>query len=410
MSLHAQLPDVRHDNLADSLDWTAGRLALAMPVVPVTMTCAEVFEWFNRRPLQVAAAIVDELNGVVGIANRLRFFARYAQPYHPELYGKRSITSLGNTNPLIVDEHVAVTELASMITIDWPDSLRECFVVTREGRYFGIGTSEALVRCKLEILQAREAQLKSAVLSAHTASRAKSTFLALMSHELRTPLNAIIGFSEVLSTELLGPIGSQRYREYATDIHGAGNHLLALINDILDLSKAEAGKLDLYPEPVDVPAAFRDCIKLVARRAAQQGLQLVVEAPEDLPMLLADALRLKQILLNLLSNAIKFTPSGGQIEARAELGPENTFLISIRDTGIGMAPEMIPAAFEAFRQVGAASGRTMEGTGLGLSLVKLLTEQHGGEVSIQSALDKGTNVVLRFPSSRTLFQQDRIRA
>src|SRR5262249_23182126 len=161
--------------------------------------------------------------------------------------------------------------------------------------------------------QAREKQLAAALADAEAANRAKSSFLALMSHELRTPLNAIIGFSEVLSSELFGPHAVPRYRDYSTDIHGAGKHLLALINDILDLSKYEAGKMDLKCEPFAVGELFRDCQRLIAVRAQESGIDVLLDTPADLPQLDADRRRVKQILLNLLSNAIKFTPAGGHV-------------------------------------------------------------------------------------------------
>jgi two-component system cell cycle sensor histidine kinase PleC len=383
--------------------WTAGALASPMPIVHTSKTCSEVFDWFTANSTQPAAAVVDNENRVIGIANRLRFLARYAQRFAPELYGKCSIMKLANARPLIIDENVSVLDLATTLTLEYPDALRECFVVTRAGRYLGIGTSEALVRCKMEILGARENELKSALLIATDASKTKSHFLALMSHELRTPLNAIIGFSEILAAQMYGPLGADRYREYACDIHGAGRHLLALINDILDLSKAEAGKLDLHLEAIDVATLIADCVRLTSERAREQSVQVAVRAAPDLPALHADALRVKQVILNLLTNAIKFTLAGGDVEVAAEIGREGEFLLSVRDTGIGMAPESIPVALEPFRQIASPFTRNVEGTGLGLSLVKVLTEQHGGEIAIESAPSQGTMVRLRFPASRTLW-------
>jgi two-component system cell cycle sensor histidine kinase PleC len=385
-----------------SPEWSAGALALPMPPFPSTMTCLEAFDWFSTHTDQPAAAIVDASQQVVGIVNRVRFLARYAQRYVPELYGKQSILKLGNPKPMVVDEHLLVFELAQTLSQEWPDALRECFVVTSEGRYLGIGTSEALVRCKVEILTVRENELKSALLSATDASTTKSHFLALMSHELRTPLNAIIGFSEVLTREMFGPLGGDRYRDYANDIHEAGRHLLALINDILDVSKAEAGKLELTPEELDIAALFADCIRLTAGRAKDQQVHCHVRLPADLPALYADALRIKQVILNLLTNAIKFTPAGGHVTISAETGGDGGIIMCVEDTGIGMAPEMIPVALEPFRQIASPFSRNTEGTGLGLSLVKLLTEQHNGTLSIESAEGKGTKVRLQFPPSLTM--------
>jgi two-component system cell cycle sensor histidine kinase PleC len=383
--------------------WVAGALASPLPTFPSNKTCSDVFDWFTANSTHPAIAVVDDGGHVVAIANRLRFLARYAQRYAPELYGKSSITKLANTRPLIVDENTPVMELAAKLTIEWPDALRECFVVTRGGIYLGIGTSEGLVRCKMEILAARESELRSALLSATDANKTKSHFLALMSHELRTPLNAIIGFSEVLAGELYGPLGEDRYREYATDIHGAGRHLLALINDILDLSKAEAGKLDLHEEDIDIAALIADCVRLTAERAREQGVETAVRAAPALPLLHADALRIKQIVLNLLTNAIKFTPSGGSVDITAQIEQRGEFVIGVRDTGIGIAPEMIPIALQPFRQIASPFTRNVEGTGLGLYLVKLLTEQHGGSIALESTPGVGTLVHLRFPAARAVW-------
>ncbi|MEI9992269.1 MAG: ATP-binding protein [Rhizomicrobium sp.] len=394
----------------DSSSWTAGHLAIAMPTFQASTTCGQVFEWFNDQREQVAAAIVDEEGAVKGIVNRLRFLARYAQPFIPELYSKRSILELANRRPLAVDEQVKLTELGKMLTLDWPDALRECFVVTRGERYLGIGTCEALVSGKLNLLQTREAQLACALADAEAANRAKSSFLALMSHELRTPLNAIIGFSEVLASELFGPHGVARYRDYSADIHGAGKHLLALINDILDLSKFEAGKMDLQCEPFAVEALFRDCRRMVAVRAQESGIEVVLDVAPGLPELDADRRRVKQILLNLLSNAIKFTPSGGHVRLGAAPTADGGICLCVRDTGIGMTAEQIPMALEPFRQIDSPLSRSQEGTGLGLSLVKALTELHNGTLGIESAVNEGTLISVTFPPARSVTAAQRTAA
>jgi two-component system cell cycle sensor histidine kinase PleC len=219
-----------------------------------------------------------------------------------------------------------------------------------------------------------------------------------MSHELRTPLNAIIGFSEIIGTETLGA-NSPRYREYANDICSAGTHLLSLINDILDLSKVEAGKLDLHCETVDLPALIKDCVRLMRERAVQQNLQIAIRI-DAVPAMLIDRLRVKQILLNLLSNAIKFTPEGGFISVEAGYDASGGVVIHVRDTGIGIAPDMIALVFEPFRQVDSALARKFDGTGLGLTLVKKLIQLHDGEVWIESTVCKGTSVFVSFPASR----------
>ena len=384
-------------------DWRARDLALALPAFETSTTCGQAFDFFKENRDQVAAAVVEDNGKVVGIANRLRFLARYAQPYVPELYSKKPVTKLANCNPLIVDEQLALPQLGQMLTLDWPDALRECFVVTREGSYLGIGTSEALVKGKLELLLERERQLAEALAKAHAANKAKTNFLALMSHELRTPLNAIIGFSEVLSNEIFGAHAVPRYREYSADIHFAGNHLLALINDILDLSKFEAGKMELQAERIEVGALFAGYLKLVSERARERGLRIRSTVPAIFPQIAADRLRLKQVLLNLLSNAVKFTPQGGQVTLSAELNADGGICLGVSDTGIGMSPEQIPMALEPFQQIDSPLSRTEEGTGLGLALVKALVEQHGGVLEIESALKKGTTVRVMLPASRALW-------
>lgn len=392
--------------LDNAAPWTAQQLAAPWPTLSCHITCAQVFDWLEEHLGQPAVAVVDENNAVVGLVNRILFLSNYARRYYPELYGKRQILALANKKPLVVDEMTGVAELGAALVFENPAALIECFVVTSRGRYLGIGTGEALMRSKVALLQARERELSRAVVDAREASRAKSNFLALMSHELRTPLNAIIGFSEILSTEIFGPLGNTKYAEYSRDIHAAGTHLLALINDILDVSKAEAGKLDLYVEPVSLPEMIADCVKLLTGRAQEGRLKLSVACYDDLPCVMGDQMRLKQIVLNLLSNAVKFTPPGGYVTVGAQHTATGGVDIFVRDTGIGMAPEQIPVALEPFRQIGSAHARQFEGTGLGLSLVKSLVELHDGELFIDSALNAGTTVRARFPALRCAASKD----
>jgi len=232
------------------------------------------------------------------------------------------------------------------------------------------------------------------------ANRAKSEFLANMSHELRTPLNAIIGFSEVLRDELFGPLGQDRYKDYASDIHSSGVHLLNVINDILDVAKAEAGKLELSEETVRPDEMVDDVLRLVRERAANNEVSLIVKVPEDLPELRCDPLKLKQILINLLSNAIKFTLPKGDVILTAGVTNNSEFFFEIRDTGIGMSKESIPVAMQAFTQVDSSLDRKYEGTGLGLPLVKMLTNLHGGIFDLESELGVGTTARVRLPGYR----------
>ncbi len=233
---------------------------------------------------------------------------------------------------------------------------------------------------------------------AEGANRAKSGFLAHMSHELRNPLNAILGFAEIMREQMLGPMENEQYRQYSADIHDSGTHLLALINDILDLAKVEAGGMELAEGPVGVAAVIAASMRFTKERAHKSNVTQVSEVPADLPTLYADERKLKQILINLLSNAVKFTPPGGRITVRAGLDAGRAMVLSVADTGIGMTPEEIPKALSEFGQVGKAGGG--QGTGLGLPLTKGLVELHGGEFTLESEPGVGTTVTLRFPADR----------
>jgi two-component system cell cycle sensor histidine kinase PleC len=392
-----------HDFDKDGGHLTAGMLATRTPAISPRTSCGETFEWFVKHPGVPAVAIVDEQTGeICGLINRFIFFARYARQYAPELFRKKSILKLANLAPLVVDQDVTVADLGATLLTENPEALIECFVVTRRGRYLGIGTGEALLRDKVRLLQAREQELSRALKAETRANSAKSDFLALMSHELRTPLNAIIGFSEVLGTEMLGPLGHPRYREYANDVHGAGRHLLALINDILDLSKAAAGKFELNCEEIAPADIIEECLKLTRGKAHEGKLRLNAELAPGLPNLMVDRLRFKQVLLNLCSNAIKFTPPGGHVRLTADQTEDGSFLLSVRDTGIGMTAEQIPLALEPFRQISSPFARNIEGTGLGLALVKALVEGHDGVLAIESEVGKGTVVKIILPPARTV--------
>ncbi len=220
-----------------------------------------------------------------------------------------------------------------------------------------------------------------------------------MSHELRTPLNAIIGFSQMLQGEALGPLGDARYRGYAADILDSGNHLLSLINDVLDFSKADAGRLKLDEEVLDVRDVLSECLRLVSPEAQISDIEVVSDMPESAPELLADRRRVKQIALNLLSNALKFTPAGGTLRVTLACDADGLEIV-FADNGIGMSPDQIPIALEPFGQVDGRLNRRHEGTGLGLPLCCRFAEAHGGSLTIESALGEGTSVTVRFPPER----------
>lgn len=248
-------------------------------------------------------------------------------------------------------------------------------------------------------------QLERAVEDAMRVSRSKSDFIALMSHELRTPLNAVIGFAQMMKGEVLGPIGNRRYREYAGDIHESAMELLEMINEILDSAKFEAGHQELREENVDLAKLVDSTLRLFADRAARHDLRLQADLADDLPLLAADRLMMRQILNNLLSNAVKFTPEGGAVTVRAGRASDSLWL-AVQDTGIGMAPEDIPKALTPYMQIDSAQNREHRGTGLGLPLVKALIELHGGSLVIDSAPGIGTTITLFFPQARIVATAD----
>ena len=251
-------------------------------------------------------------------------------------------------------------------------------------------------------LREREERLQSAKDEAVAADRAKTDFLANMSHELRTPLNAIIGFSEMIKVETFGPIGTPQYSEYVKDINNSGNHLLRVINDVLDMAKIEAGHLEPLYSQVDMTEIAETCISFFAERADKDHIELKVSIGGDLPKMSADDRMVQQIILNLLSNAIKFTPEKGVVELSIDADLQRGCVIQVRDNGIGMDPAKLDVVMQPFGQIDAKLGRKYEGTGLGLPLVKSMVDMHGGTLDIDTALARGTAVTVTLPLGRVI--------
>ncbi len=232
---------------------------------------------------------------------------------------------------------------------------------------------------------------------AETANASKTAFLANMSHELRTPLNAILGFSEIISQECFGPVGNARYKDYVGDIHSSGAHLLSLINDLLDIAKIEAGRMEIAPHPLDARRTFDIALKLIASKAREKGQSLTIAVDPSAPALHGDERAIKQILINLVSNAVKFTPEGGRIDVVASMARDGGFQILVKDNGPGIPRDKLDKIFTPFSQVDNRYDRQAGGTGLGLALVRGLAELHGGRAWIESEFGKGCSVFVNLP-------------
>jgi signal transduction histidine kinase len=316
--------------------------------------------------------------------------------------GVKRIRAQNDAVPIVVltgldDEEAAVSALQQGVQEYLVKGIESAPIMGRAIRY-------AMERKRIDLL------LVQALQQAEIANRAKSEFLSTMSHELRTPLNAIIGFAELMKLEAMGPLGNDSYREYARDICLSGNHLLTLINDILDLGRIEAGKVELMEEAVRLSDIFEASARILRERAHSSGLDLVVESMPGLPLLRADRRKLLQILVNLLSNAIKFTPEGGKVELRSKRDGAGDIVITVSDTGIGIAATDLEKAMTPFGQIDSSLSRKHAGTGLGLPLTKNLVELHDGRFEIASEPNKGTIVTVRFPAWRGIAEGQKLAA
>jgi len=385
-----------------------GRTAEALGAHPATASLNQVLRQ-RLRGLQVTKVKIYDLNGLTVFSTDPKqigddksknagFLSARAGQVASELTHRDKFDSFEGA---LVDREVYydVTDVAARM--DWTRGFQVVVTVAVLGLiYFAL----LLIIRRLDRHLAREQDAKLALAAsaarAETANRAKSEFLANMSHELRTPLNAIMGFSEIIRDGMLGPCPA-RYRDYAKDIHGSAEHLLGVIGDILNLSKAEAGKLKIAREPIEVANIVAQVLPMVERSVTESGLALVVDLEAGMPGVQGDAQRLRQVLLNLLSNAVKFTPAGGRVTIRGYGRPaDGAAIIEIADSGIGIAEKHIPLVLQPFGQVESVSTRNHQGTGLGLPLAAKFIELHGGTLEIKSELGRGTCVRITLPGER----------
>ena len=375
---------------------TIGTVAVALPPVHSSMRCEEIDLHFQSDPDLAALAVVQD-HRPVGLINRYDLITQLSRDYGRALYAKKPVSALMDRTPLIVDASISVDRLESLIADEHQSALLRGFIVTRNGRYYGVGTALSLLQLGMARSERRNRALDRARQQAEEASLSKTRFLANMSHELRTPLNAIIGFAEVIQKQLMGPLGNARYAEYVDDILSSGQHLLSLINNILDMSKIESGSWRIQPEMTDPVEIMEASLRTFRERAEGRGVFMAMAVDARLFEGFVDRQALRQILLNLISNAVKFTPAGGRIEVGAAPLQDGAFGIWVTDTGIGIAQENIPVVLAPFGQVENDLTRQYEGTGLGLPLVKSLVEMHGGRFEIHSTLGEGTTIRAEFP-------------
>jgi two-component system cell cycle sensor histidine kinase PleC len=382
-------------------------LALDAPAVPPQMTCSEV-HGLLRSDERLAAVAVVAGGRPVGLVGRLEFLANMARPYWPELFNRKPIVKLMDPQPLIVEWDNRIDQVSDLLLACKPKAMTDGFIVTRDGRYAGIGTAAQLMRMTSELAALRYGRLSQALHQVTEANAAKSKFLANVSHELRTPLNAILGFSEVLQRQLHGALNAQQ-EEYVGYVHQSGQLLLTLVDELLDLAVAEAGR-ELNDDCIDLGALLAGSMKLLEPRAASNGVELTLDLPAEDVVLVGDEVKLKQVLLNLLTNAVKFTPAGGSVTARIGVQADGAPAVTIADTGIGISAGEIDHILQPFGQAHDHRAHPHQGAGLGLPLAKALVELHGGRLTIESQIDVGTSVEVALPAVRRLDAQARISA
>ena len=376
-------------------------LVIRAPTVTPETACAEVYELFSHDDDLLAIAVVED-GRPCGLVNRHELILTLADRFGRPLFERKPITRLMDPEPLIVEADHHVDFLSQLILDERPAALMQGFIVTRRGRYLGIGTALSLFHANMERAKQRSAELERAKAAAESANRAKTMFLANMSHELRTPLNAIIGFTDFIRSETLGPIEPPQYADYISDVNESGKHLLNVINAILDMSKVEANRIELKEDYVDPVELAESAARMMRETASRRGVAIQLDTEHAPPELYADGQLVRQILLNLLSNALKFSNDAEEVRLAVGCDDNDGCVFSVIDYGVGIAKEDIERVLEPFTQADSSHSRAAEGTGLGLPLCSALAKAHGGRLAIESEPGKGTRVDIHFPPGRTI--------
>ena len=380
-------------------DWAIGQVARPLPAVGPEMPCGRVYARMQELGASAGLAVVQD-GCPVGLAGRRRLMHQLAHPVTYALYENRRIALVMEQAPLIVDAATSVDRVTELIATEKVSALDDGFIVVDAGRYVGVGTITELLNLSVEKARSQIHEIDAARAAAERASDSKSRFLANLSHELRTPLNAILGFAELIESGTAGAV-TDKQAEYLGDIQNSGRRLLTLINDLLDLSRAESGRLELHAESVELDILLSEAHRTLMPRAKAKGLSF--EIARHAPLVIrGDEQKLLQVLLNLLNNAVKFTPEGETVRLSSEVAADGGVALHVVDTGAGIPEGDRARIMEPFGRGRDQATRRAEGAGVGLALTKVLVEAHQGELALNSEPGAGTRFTVYLPPARVV--------
>jgi len=368
--------------------------------VPPDTRCEVVYHMFSVHPHVAGLAVIED-DRPVGLVERTEFLLKFGWQYGWSLYAKHPITRLMDPDPMIVEDGTDARTILINMLADHEDAVRSGYIVAHQGRFLRIETTTHLLRRLLGHMQGENRRLREERTKAEYASRAKSRFLASMSHELRTPLNAIIGFAQLLQEHKILRLDDDKISEYAHDISDSGELLLSLINDILDLTKLEAGKTESEPMNNDARALLETCVRLARPSGAKRGVE--IERIDLEGAIYADPRQTSQIVINLLSNALKFSPVGGTVTLATEVR-DDEIDITVRDRGPGVPDEDRERIFNPFEQIDGRDGIKPSGTGLGLAIVRQLVDANHGRIRVDEAAGGGALFTVTLKTNRVAFE------